>query len=769
MAVKEYPKNGAFNGRIGRTVDDSTEAYPVPPRPPEGAPNVVFVLLDDVGYAHLGCFGSDVDTPNMDRIAAGGLRYSNFHTTAMCSPTRASLLTGCNSHTTGMGGIADQGTGFPGYNALITKRTGYLSEILLEHGYATLAVGKWHLTPREECGLGSSRARWPLGRGFERFYGFMGAETNQWDPDLIHDNHAVHPPATAEEGYHFTEDMADRAIEYVNDLRNCEPDRPFFLYFATGACHAPHQAPREWIDKYAGRFDDGWDAWRERTHARQIEMGLYPEGTQLTARPPWIEAWDGLPADHQALYSRMMEVFAGFLSHTDHQIGRLVEHLEQIGELEDTIIVVLSDNGASAEGGAHGSWNTNLFYNGEPETFELAAPYRDRLGDPSTYPHYPQGWAHAGNTPFQRWKRETHEGGTADPLIVRYPRRIADVGSVRRHYAHVVDVVPTVLDLIGVKAPAEIDGMPQTPMAGASLASTFEDPAAEQVRAQQYYELLGCRAIYQDGWKAVAYHPFIGQSYDPTADPFQPFSADKWELYHVAEDFSEAHDLAEQEPERLRGLVDLWWAEAGRYGALPLHSMRSVYANRPRLSAPRDVHVYRPGGPVASALVVDVRHRAHTLTAEVTVPASGAEGVLVAHGGRFGGYALFVQDGKLRYEYNLCGIERTSIVSEQDVPSGDVVLGARFETAGGPSARAEVTLLIDGVAVGSGVIDRITFHTYTLMGDSFCVGYDDSTPVSESYASPYPFTGDLHRLTVAAEGEAHDVSEHDWAASNRSE
>ncbi|MEL7207092.1 MAG: sulfatase-like hydrolase/transferase, partial [Actinomycetota bacterium] len=368
--AREYPPNGAFNGEVGRVVEESVEAWPAPRRAPEGAPNVVFVVLDDVGYAQLGCYGSDIETPAFDGLAAEGLRYGNFHTTAMCSPTRASLLTGCNHHTTGMGGIADQATGFPGYHARIPKRTGFLSEILRDQGYASLAVGKWHLAPREEQGLGSTRERWPLGRGFERYYGFLGAEANQWEPDLIADNHAVEPPATPEEGYHLTEDLADQSIRMINDVRNSEPDRPFFLYFATGACHAPHQAPREWIDRYAGRFDEGWDVARERTHARQLEMGLLPEGTELSARPDWIEAWSDVEPERRALYARMMEVYAGFLSHTDHQVGRIVDHLAEIGELEDTIIVVISDNGASPEGNEHGSWNTNRWYNGEPETFE---------------------------------------------------------------------------------------------------------------------------------------------------------------------------------------------------------------------------------------------------------------------------------------------------------------------------------------------------------------------------------------------------------------
>ena len=561
-AMDEYPLGSAFTGTVGRSLDDSVQAYPAPRRSPEGAPNVVFIVLDDVGFAQLGCYGSDIDTPAFDRLAAGGLRYRNFHTTAMCSPTRAALLTGCNHHTTGMGGIADQGTGFPGYNALIDKRTGFLSEVLKGEGFATFALGKWHLAPREEGSLGSPRDRWPLGRGFERFYGFLGAETNQYAPDLIHDNHSVEPPAGEHDGYHLTEDLTDRAVEWINDLRNAEPDRAFFLYYALGAMHVPLHAPPEWIGRYEGRFDDGWDACRVRTHQRQRDMGIIPPGTELSPRPDWIEAWDDIDEDRRAYYARGMEVFAGFLSHTDHQVGRLLDHLEAIGELDNTIVVAISDNGASPEGGPHGSFNSNLFYNGEPETYEVSAPHVDELGSPVSYPAYAYGWAHAGNTPFQRWKRETHEGGIADPLIIHYPKGISSQGEVRPQYAHVIDVMPTVLDLVGVERPAAIHGHAQEPMAGSSLVSTLDDPEAAEVRHRQYYELLGSRALYEDGWKAVAWHPFIGQNYDVTADSMRSFDDDVWELYHVAEDFSECHDLAEVDPERLARMVDLWWGRS---------------------------------------------------------------------------------------------------------------------------------------------------------------------------------------------------------------
>lgn len=765
----EYEEADAFSGHIGRTDADSIPAYPSPLRSPDGAPNVVFVVLDDVGYAQLGCYGSDIATPAMDALAANGLRYRNFYTTAMCSPTRASLLTGCNHHTTAMGGIADQGTGYPGYNAQITKRTGFLSEILRDEGYATFALGKWHLAPREETSLGSPRRRWPLGRGFERFYGFMGAETNQYAPDLVHDNHFVEPPASDVDGYHLTEDLANRAIEWINDIHNAEPDRPFFAYFCPGAMHVPHHVSQEWVAPYRGQFDDGWDVWRKRTHARQIEMGVVPADAVLTPRPAWIEAWSEIPDERRRLYARGMEVYAGFLTHTDHQIGRIVDHLRKLGELDNTIFVVISDNGASPEGGPHGSFNSNLYYNGEPETFEVSEPYLQAWGDPSTYPAYTFGWAHAGNTPFQRWKRETHEGGIADPLIIHYPNGIEAKGAVREQYAHVIDLMPTVMDLIGIERPATIDGVTQVDIAGKSLMATLDDGGAAEVRTRQYYEMLGSRGLYDSGWKAVTWHPFIGQNPDVTVNSMRGFDEDPWELYHVAEDFSESNNVAEDYPEKLQHMIELWWAEAGKYNALPLHSMRAINADRPRLSAPRDRHTYLPGGSVTSSMVVDVRNRSHKIIADLTIPTGGAEGVLVAHGGRFGGYALYIQDRRLHYHYNLHTLERTTVSSESAIPEGDVTITMDFDTPGGGHAPAEVTLEIDGTVVGSGTVPKITLHTFTLMGDAFCLGHDDSTPVTDDYASPFHFTGQLHSVTLAARGEAFEISGQEWEASRRSE
>ena len=485
---------GEFTGIAGRTLEDSTASWPPLPRAPEAAPNVVIVLLDDVGYAQLGCFGSDIATPTFDRLAAGGLRYSNFHTTALCSPTRACLLTGRNHHRSGMGRIVEFASGFPGYDATMPQSNGFLSEVLVNQGYATFAVGKWHLAPATEMAMGAPRERWPLGRGFDRFYGFLGGETDQYHPDLVHDNHQVDPPRSAEEGYHLSEDLADRAIGYLADLRAFSPERPFFLYFALGACHAPHHVPPSYRDRYRGRFDQGWDRWREEVFARQQASALLPPGTQLSERPDWVPAWDTLGDDERRLYARMMEVFAGFLEHTDAQVGRVLDFVGSLGELDNTIVMVMSDNGASAEGGPRGSFNENYFFNLVPESLEENLRRIDDLGGPAAHNHYPWGWAWAGNTPLKRWKRETHEGGITDPLIVCWPRGLGQPGEVRHQYVHAIDVMPTLLDVIGIEPPAQLAGVEQQPLDGASFRATFSDTAAPSPRSTQYYEMLGCRA-----------------------------------------------------------------------------------------------------------------------------------------------------------------------------------------------------------------------------------------------------------------------------------
>ena len=615
-----------FGGTIGDDWRDSEPWWPPEPSAPAGAPNVVLVVLDDVGFAQLGCYGSDIDTPVLDGLAAEGIRLANFHTTALCSPTRACLLTGRNHHRSGMGRVADLATGYPGYWGKPPRENGYLSEILRASGYATFAVGKWHLSPEDEANTGASRATWPLGRGFDRWYGFHGGETHQFAPALFHDNHAVRPPRTVEEGYHLTADLADRAIEFVGDLRAVDAGTPFFLYFCTGACHSPHQAPAEWIERYRGRFARGWDAWREETFARQRALGVVPEGAVLSPRPDWVPSWESLDDRRRALAERFMEAFAAFLSYTDEQIGRLLAFLDDLGEADDTVVIVVSDNGASSEGGLEGTVNEGMLSNFDGAGVGEMLARIDEIGGPRSHTNYPWGWTMAGNTPFRRWKREVHEGGVADPCIVRLPSgRGAGGGEVRRQFAHAVDILPTVLELVGVEPPAHVDGIAQSRIDGTSFAYLLGPDGADEPgrHVTQHFEMLGSRAIYHDGWKAVTFHP-VGPLYGDGRRASAPFDEDVWELYHVAEDPSEVHDLAADQPEKVAELVALWWEEARRNDVLPLDNrvLEARLHGRPDRRHHRETYRYFPGGaPVPEYAAVDVKGRSHTL--EVTVEVAG--------------------------------------------------------------------------------------------------------------------------------------------------
>jgi arylsulfatase len=740
-----YHDGEPFPGRVGLTLADSQPAWPVARRAPDGAPNVLLVVLDDVGFAQLGCFGSDLETPVLDRLAAEGLRYRNFHTTAMCSPTRACLMTGRNPHTCAMGGITDLAMGFPGYNGRIPKSCGFVSEVLRQGGWATFAVGKWHLAPSDETHAAAPRDRWPLAQGFERYHGFLGGETNQFFPDLVVDNTPI--VFEPRPGYHLTEDLVDRAIGMVTDLRAADPSKPFFLYLALGACHAPHQAPRPWIDRYRGRFDDGWDVWRARTHARQLALGVVPPRTSLSPRPPWVQDWSTLPEPERRAYARMMEVYAGFLSHTDHHVGRLVSFLGQTGDLDRTLVVVLSDNGASAEGGPHGSFNENFIFNGLPHDLEQTLAMLDELGGPHTYGHYPWGWALAGNTPFRRWKRETHEGGIGDPLIVRW-QAVPDGGAIRHQYVHAIDVAATILDVAGVAMPAILNGVPQEPLAGRSFAASLTDPAAPEHRETQYYEQFACRALYHRGWKAVTFHPLV--AYEDGDNPFAEPSEDRWELYHVAEDPSESHDLAAVHPEKLGELKEMWLREAERYGALPLQAVRFFAHDRPPAVPPRDRLVLRPGAvALPEELAPRLKLRPHRIVARLEVPETGAAGVILAQGGRFGGFTLHLQDDRVHYTYNFLGLERTTLVSERLGPGPHVV---GVEMTPGRAIAMHAELVVDGALVAEADVPRTAPFRFALAGEGMCCGYAGGTPVTESYTAPFRFTGILHDVTIDVSG-----------------
>jgi arylsulfatase A-like enzyme len=745
-----------FEGVIGRDWRDSTPWWPDEPAAPGGAPNVLLIVLDDVGFGQLGCYGSDISTPTIDRLAAEGVRLANFHTTALCSPTRSCLLTGRNHHRNGMGRVADLATGYPGYWGMIPRENGFLSEILRAHGYASYAVGKWHLTPDDEVNMAASRASWPLGRGFDRWYGFHGGETHQFAPALYHDNHAVLAPGTYEDGYHLSADLANRAIEFLSDLRAVDENQPFFCYLATGACHSPHHAPPEWIARYRGHFDAGWDAWRDATYARQLESGLLPEGTALSPRPAWVPAWDDLAPEDQAVAARFMECFAAYLSYTDAQLGRVIDYLTEIGDLDNTVIMLCSDNGASSEGGARGSLNDVRSYNGAASGRRELRARIDEIGGPSTHNNYPWGWTMAGNTPFKRWKREVHEGGVADPCIVRLPpgRVAGAAGGIRHQFAHAIDVLPTVLELVGIEPPSVIDAVAQSSIDGTSFGYALADPQAPGHHDTQYFEMLGSRAIYDKGWKAVTFHP-LGNMYDDGLDPNAPFDDDVWELYHVAEDLSETNDLAAQEPERLAAMIELWWEQARRNDVLPLDNrpLEAILHPRPRRRGSRHRYEYRPfGAPVPEPSAVHLPNREHTITAEVEIRADvTADGILLAMGSALGGFAFYLFEGRIRYVHNLYSKERHVIGSDEVIAPGAHELAYSFTKTKGFSGIGRLS--VDNRVVGEGEIPHFTPMSFSGTGGGLTCGYEMGPAIGDDYVAPFRCTASIRRVVVEVSGD----------------
>ncbi len=773
----EYQPGEVFPGTIGRTLETSEPAWPAPNRVREGAPNVLIYLLDDVGYGQMSVFGGLCETPTLDRLAARGLRYSNFQTTALCSPTRGSLLTGRNHHRLGFSAITELSIGFPAHNAMMGPEHGTLAEALLEKGYNTFAVGKWHLTPPTETTMAGPFNRWPLGRGFERFYGFLGGDTDQFFPDLVYDNHPVRPPATPEQGYHLNADMADRAIDFIADAHVTAADKPFLLYYAPGAGHAPHQVEPEWIERYRGRFDEGWDAYREEVLAHQKEIGLLPADAELPPRDPDVPAWESLGDDERTMYARQMEVYAGFLEQTDHHFGRVIEHLESIGELDNTIVVAMSDNGASAEGGVHGTFNEALFFNLIPETLEDNLERIDDWGSPDTFCHYAWGWAWAGDTPFRRWKRETFRGGITDPCVVFWPAGITDAGAVRHQYIHAVDVVPTLLDVLGVDPPARIRGVDQSTLNGVSFAHTFDDADSESRHHTQYFEMLGHRSLYHDGWKATC--PFPGPSFAEAAEAGRRFGmalteelldsldAGGWQLHHLTEDPSEMHDLAADMPDKLGEMIGLWYEEAERNGVFPLASaeVHRLMARRPKVSKSRSrVVLHKGGAPVAFAGAPRLLNRAFGITAVLSVPPGGAEGVLLTQGSRHGGFALYVKDQLLHHVHNYVGLRSFAVSSIRPIPSGEVVLRYEFEPTGEPDVLSgrgspgRSRLYFDDVLVGHGELEYTTPITTGVLGMSCGYAAFDSVD-PDSYSAPFPFTGEIRELAIDLSGELTSHSE----------
>jgi arylsulfatase len=737
-------------GTIGITIAGSTPQPTELPRPDPGAPNVLVIVLDDVGFAQLGPFGSGIETPAISGLANGGLRYRNHHVTAMCSPTRAAMLTGQNHHAVGMGFLPEVPIGFPGYTGRIPPTAAAMPRLLRDAGYSTFAVGKWHLTPRWEVSASGPFARWPLGLGFERYYGFLAGDTNQFAPELVCDNGVVEPPATPAEGYHVTEDLTDRAIRFVQDAQQATPGKPFLLWFATGAQHAPHQAPAEFIERFRGRFDQGWDAWRAEVLARQIELGVVPVGTEPSERPPWVEAWDDLDADRRRLFARMMEVYAGFLAHTDAQIARLLDSLRDRGLLDNTLVMLVSDNGASAEGGPHGSFNEHRFTHDRLDDPADALARLDELGGPRSYNHYAWGWAWAGNTPFKLWKRYTWLGGVRTPLIVHWPARIgADhAGSVRTQFCHAVDILPTVLAATGVDRPASVDGVAQRPLDGASLVDTFTDADAPSPRDRQYFELLGSRAIYADGWKATTDH--VGGQLTIERELLvgsRSFDDDRWHLYRLADDFAEVHDLADAEPERVAEMEVAWWDEARRNQVLPLDDTftgRAV-ALEPNPWPPGFSVTYRPGGgPVAEDMLVPMG-AGFTVLADVTVPEGGGAGIVAALGDWNSGWAVWLADGRASAAVNLFG-DPHRLVAATALGAGrhEIALEYRRVADGGGPLR----LFADEVLVAETALDIDLPFRWQIGGAGLRIGHDAGLPVTDDYEPPFAFDGEVHGVEI---------------------
>jgi len=780
MALKEYKPGTAFSGRMGRTVGESEPAWPAPRRPKAGAPNVLYIVMDDTGFGQFGCYGSPISTPNLDKLAKNGLLYTNMHTTALCSPSRSCILTGRNHHSNAMSCITEGSTGFPGGNGAIPFENGFLSEILGQQGYATYCVGKWHLTPSEQISAAGPYDRWPLGRGFERYYGFLGGDTHQYYPELVYDNHQVEPPKTPEQGYHLSEDLADKAIGFIADLKQIAPDKPFFLYFAPGANHAPHHVPKEWADKYKGKFDDGWDAYRDKVFARQKELGIMPQNAVLSRHDPDVQDWSKLSADERKLYARMMEVFAGFFEFTDHHIGRLIDFLEKLGELDNTLIMVISDNGASSEGGPTGSVNENKFFNNVPDDLKQNLAALDELGSPKYFNHYAWGWTFAGNTPFRRWKRETYRGGVSDPFIVHWPKGIKAKGEIRHQYAHAIDMVPSTLEALGVEAPTIIRGVTQSPIEGISFANSFKDASAESLHKTQYFEMFAHRSIYHDGWRAVC--PFPGPSFSEagvafgmaalTEEKLRELDAKGWELYNLADDPTESNNIADKNRDKLIEMIATWYAEAGKYKVFPLDSRGTLrFADeRPALTKDRQTYVYYPHTQmIPENVAVKVLNRAHSLTAEVEVPKGGAEGVLICHGSNVGGYTLFVKDQKLHYVHNYVGAEEFHVESNTTMPEGKVSLRYEFEPTGKPDlktgkgAPGKAQLYIDKKLVG----EMLLPYTVPLalgIGSGVMVGRAPGSPISALYGPPFELTGTILSLTADISGQLlHDTAEEEKA------
>ncbi len=735
-----------FKGKVGQTYKDSTPSYPKPLAAPQGSPNVLLILLDDVGFGMTAPFGGSIETPNLQKLASNGLSYTRFHTTALCSPTRAALLAGRNHHSVGTGVIIEMGTGFPGYTGIIPQSTALVSQTLRDNGYATAMFGKWHNTPEPDISPAGPFDRWPTGLGFGYFYGFNQGEAHQFYPTLYRDTNLVSPPKTPEEGYHFTEDMTDEAIAWINNVRAADRDKPWFTYFSTGAVHAPHHVPKDWQGKHKGAFDHGWDKEREIIHQRQLDLGIIPQGTKLTPRPDSIPAWGSLDAEQKKVYLRLMENYADFMSHTDFHVGRLINALESSGELDNTLVIyIVGDNGASAEGGLEGTFSELASLLGIQLGLESTINRLDEIGGPTSEPHVPVGWAWAMDSPFQ-WTKQvaSHFGGTRNPLVIHWPNGIQAKGERRTQFHHVIDVVPTILEACKIPEPKEVNGIAQKPIEGVSMLYSFDNANAEGTRKTQYFEMFCNRAIYHDGWVACSQ---FGLPWDPSSRAAD-FTKAPWELYNIDEDFSQAVNLAEQQPVKLKELQDLFLVEAQKYDVLPLDP-RWTERFDPKVRVggvpPTDwiyfgnkVELPEPVGP-------QLFPRGHTITAEVTIPANGAEGVITCAGAFSAGWSLYVKDGKPNFRYTCFDIADITIPGKVKIPVGKAIVKTEFTPDGSKDGGGILKLFVNDQPAGEGKLTRSLFRHGL---EPFEVGRDSITPVDPAYKDKgdFAFTGTIENI-----------------------
>ena len=754
----------AYSGLI--TFDARDPDMKFPPieqlRPPEGAPNVLIVLIDDAGFGSTSTFGGPCHTPSAEKLASAGLKYNRFHTTALCSPTRQALLTGRNHHSAGMGGITEIATGAPGYCSVLPNTISPLAQTLKLNGYNTAQFGKCHEVPVWQTSPAGPFNQWPTGgSGFEYFYGFIGGEANQWYPTLYEGTNPVEPGKTPEEGYHLMEDMTDKAMDWIGQQKALAPDKPFFIYFAPGATHAPHHVPKEWADKYKGKFDAGWDKLREETFARQKKLGVIPPDCKLTPRHKEIPSWDEMPEPFKPVLRRQMEVYAGFMEYTDYHVGRLFESLEKLNIIENTLVYyIIGDNGASAEGSLNGCFNEMSYFNGLQsfETPEYLMERIDKLGGPESYNHYAVGWAHAMNTPYQ-WTKQvaSHWGGTRNGTIVHWPKGIKSKGEIRSQFHHVIDVAPTILESAGIPEPHSVNGVQQKPIEGVSMLYSFNDAKAEEQHVTQYFEMFGNRGIYHKGWTAVTKHvtPWIQAKNVPLDD-------DVWELYDTTKDWSQANDLSKQMPEKLHELQRLWIIEATRYNVLPIddrlmEKLNPDTAGRPVLIKGKTQILFGGMGHLSENCVLNLKNKSHSVTAEIVVPEKGAEGVIIAQGANIGGWSLYAKDGKLKYCYNWGGLKHFYVEGTTPIPAGEHQVRMEFDYAGGGLGKGgKVTLFTDGKKVGEGDI-AATLAMIFSADDGCDVGEDTGAPVSEDYG-PHGngFNGKIKGVQLAIADAAED-------------